>query len=368
MNKRVKPFVSVIIPVRNEAKRIGACLHSLLRSSYPRDRWEIIVADGMSDDDTQQQVLCIAQEAPVAIYLLENVRRVTPIALNLAIALARGDIIIRADAHAEFGNDYVTRCVQVMLETGVDNVGGPVITRPGAATPMGRAIAVAMSHPFGVGNSAFRTLRDARDVDTVPFGCFDARIFQFIGLFDERLWRNQDYDLNQRIRRFRGRIYMDPRLESVYYSRPTLRGLLRQAWENGYWNAMTHHLHPASFCLRHEIPMVFTLGVLFAAFSALYVLFWRFPGWLLACAIFSWFCVLCYVALTCCVGGSMARRHGRQFWPYWLLIFPTFHFTYGGGIAWGWINALIRRYPWQTGDGIPTLAQYRDDKITDSVA
>jgi glycosyltransferase involved in cell wall biosynthesis len=364
MNKRPKPFVSVIIPTRNEGKHIGACLRSLLRGQYPRDRWEIIVADGMSNDDTRQEVLRVAQETPVPIYLLENVRRVTPIALNLAIGKARGEIIIRVDAHAEFGNDYVARCVQVLRESGADNVGGPVTTRAGADTPMAHAIAAAMAHPFGVGNSAFRTSRVAREVDTVPFGCFNASDFERYGLFDERLWRNQDYDMNQRIRRFHGCIYMDPRLESVYISRPTLQTLLRQAWENGFWNAMTHYLHPASFCLRHAFPMLFTLGVLFALCTAVDATCGHMPGWLLPFAAFSWCCVLLYGVLTLWVATRQARSLGWQLWPCLLLIFPTFHFTYGGGIAWGWINALLHRYPWQPGDGIPTLAQYRGDNVT----
>jgi len=355
---RPYPFVSVIIPVRNEGKYIGACLRSLLLCSYPPDRWEIIIADGMSEDETRREVAGVAAEARVPIVLLENPARVTPVALNLAIGKARGEIIIRVDAHAEFGAEYVTRCVRVLEESRADNVGGPVTTRPGADTPMAHAIAAAMAHPFGVGNSAFRTLRQAREVDTVPFGCFRVTTFQRVGLFDERLWRNQDYELNQRIRQKDGRIFMSPSLESVYYSRATLGGLLRQAWANGFWNAMTHYLHPSSFCLRHALPVLFTLGIIFAMLTAGWGIFAALPGWLLPFALLSWLGAITYGMLTIWATVGLSRRYGQRHWHCWLRIFPAFHFVYGAGIAWGWVNALSRRYPWHPDADIPTWEDY----------
>ena len=224
---------------------------------------------------------------------------------------------------------------------------------------MARAIAAAMAHPFGVGNSAFRTAATAMEVDTVPFGCFPVHVLQRVGLFDERLQRNQDYDLNQRIRHSGGRIFMDPRLGSVYISRATLPALLRQAWANGFWNALTHYLHPSSFCLRHAFPVVFTLGVLFAVLMAGWGSLARLPGWLLPPALLAWACVACYLLLLGWTSTTLARRHGLTLWPYWLLIFPAFHWCYGAGVAWGWLHVFARRFPWQSADAIPRWEERR---------
>jgi glycosyltransferase involved in cell wall biosynthesis len=357
------PFVSVIIPVRNEERYIESCLRSLLSCAYPPSRWEIIIADGMSADGTRDAIERVRKESRVLITVLDNPRRVTPIGLNLALAQAHGEIIIRVDAHADYGEEYVARCVAVVREIGADNVGGPVITRPGADTPMAHAIALAMAHPFGVGNSAFRTSAAARDADTVPYGCFRAAVFERIGLFDERLWRNQDYELNQRIRRAGGRIYLDPRLTSVYYSRPTLSALLRQAWANGYWNAHTHALHPGSFCLRHALPGAFSLGMLLAAILAVLALSLPLSIWVIALALPVWACCVLYAVLSAGIALRLAWQHELRVLPSLLLVFPAFHFWYGLGVVRGWWHTLLNRYPWSPEDGIPRWENPRDTRL-----
>ncbi|MHB9026379.1 MAG: glycosyltransferase [Armatimonadota bacterium] len=358
-----RPFVSVIIPARNEERYIANCLRSLLHCDYPFERWEIIVADGMSTDRTREEIAHVAEGAPIAIILVDNPRRITPVGLNLALARARGDVIIRVDAHAEYGEDYVSRCARVLDEQRAENVGGPVVTLPGADTPMARAIALATAHPFGVGNSLFRTTREAREVDTVPFGCFRLHVFQRVGLFDERLARNQDYELNGRIRRTGGRIFLDPRLESTYYNRPTLRALLRQAWANGFWNAMTHYLHPYSLCLRHELPVAFALGALLAIGFAVWRMIAPLPPALQWTAPILWGMYLLYLLIDVLVSSSLAARGGWRLWPALLVVFPTFHLTYGAGIAWGWMCALLHRHPWKRDDGIPNWHERRQELV-----
>lgn len=347
------PFVSVVIPMRNEGKFIARCLHALLHSRYPPRRWEILVVDGESSDNSREEVMRVAAQAAVPVHLIDNPRRITPVAFNLAIARARGDLVIIVGAHAECRADFIERCVQVSQASGADNVGGPLRTDPGGETLMAGAIALAMAHPFGVGNSRFRTARQAGEVDTVPFGCFRKDVFQRLGLFDERLVRNQDYEMNQRIRRAGGRIYLDPRLECAYFSRPTLRSLLRQAWVNGFWNAQTHALHPYSFCPRHAIPALFTLGALLAVSLASWA-WWGLPawGWLLAWPL--WGLYLLYVMVDVGVATGLARRHGWRYGLPLLLIFPVFHLVNGAGIAWGWVRVALHWHPWQAGDGIPT--------------
>ncbi len=341
------PFVSVVIPVRNEARYIEACLRSLLHGGYPAARLEIILADGMSSDGTRESITRVMAETAVPIRVIDNPRGTIPCALNLAIAEARGEIIIRADAHARYPPDYVARCVRTLRRRGADNVGGPVTTEPGADTVMARAIALALSHPFGVGNSAFRTAKTAREADTVPFGCFPASVFRRIGLFDERLWRNEDYEYNRRLRRAGGRIWMDPVLASTYYSRATLGALLRQAWDNGVWNAFSHVLHPAIRTPRHVLPLFFTLGICALAATAA-----PLPPWTLPLALPLWLGYGAYALLALGVSAQLARRHGWRFFPALLAIFPLFHFTYGAGITWGWLRVIARRYPWRAEDGI----------------
>lgn len=353
------PFVSVIIPVYNEGRYIACCLQPLLRDPYPPDRYEIIIADGMSDDNTRAEIVRVTQGAAMPVIVLSNPRRVTPCALNLALAQARGEIIIRIDAHAEFGEAYITRCVAVMQGCTAGNVGGPLTSLPGVETDMARAIAFALSHPFGVGNSSFRTATEAQEVDTVAFGCFRADVFRRLGLFDERLWRHQDYEMNQRIRRAGGTLYMDPRLAGAYYCRPTLRALLAQAWDNGWWNTLAQALHPAIFNPRHAITGLFALGLLAAAVLLACRITIGLPVWLHGAAWGIWMLYLCYLALDLVVATRLSAHHGWRYWSRLVVIFPLFHTVYGAGNVCGWLRALLRLHPWQPGDGIPAWDERR---------
>ena len=162
--------VSLILPCRNEESHIAACLDSLLASTYPRDDLELIVVDGDSDDRTRDIVARYA-ERHVCIRLLDNPKRIVPTALNIGIRAATGDVILRADAHALYPPEYVPRLVAALLASGADNVGGCVVTLPSDDSATASAIATALSHPFGVGNSWFRIgrARTPRWVDTVPY-------------------------------------------------------------------------------------------------------------------------------------------------------------------------------------------------------
>lgn len=359
-----RPFVSVIMPMRNEGRFIADCLQSLLRCSYPAHCWEIILVDGMSEDNTREEVARLSADARVPITLLENPRKVTPFALNIALGCARGSMVIRVDAHSIYGEEYVSRCVKVLEDTGAANVGGIMVARPGAETPMGRAIALAMMHPFGVGNSMLRIATSAQEVDSVPFGCFRTEIFQRVGLFDERLVRNQDFELNQRIRRAGGRIYLDPQLELRYFSRPTLRSLLRQTWSNGFWNALCHHLHPYSRCFRHVVPIFFTLGAVGAFAFALYTTLASLPSGLLPMAVALWTLYSLYLVVNFAVATALSRRHGWRLWPSLVILFPAFHFVNGAGLVVGWLRALTRRYPWQPQDHCPSWQEQREGRDT----
>ena len=163
------------------------CLKSLLANDYPKDRLEVLVVDGMSEDGTRNVVTEYAKRWPV-IKLLDNPKRITPAALNIGIRQARGDVLIRMDAHARVDCGYIRRCVGTLLVRGADNVGGIMKTVPKQKRLVGRAIALCLSHRFGVGNSYFRVhAMKPKWVDTVFGGCYRREIFKRIGFFNERL-------------------------------------------------------------------------------------------------------------------------------------------------------------------------------------
>jgi glycosyltransferase involved in cell wall biosynthesis len=244
--------------------------------------------------------------------------------MNIGIKHARGEYIIRIDCHSIFTPDYISKCIEVSQRTGADNVGGYIETLPGADTPAARAIARATSSRFGVGNSTFRLSGPERLVDTVPFGTFRKELFGKIGLYDERLVRNQDIELNSRIRKAGGRIVISPEIKLSYYNQAAYHGLFRQAFSNGFWNPLTLKFTGGGLSIRHFIPLIF-VSVLFAlAFGAL--LFWPLR-WML----------LSYILIYLAFGLFFSiRSAGKKISliPLILFSFIILHTAYGLGSLW----------------------------------
>jgi len=233
-----KAFVSIIVPCRNDAQHVGRCLQSVLDGDYPPDRMEVLVVDGRSDDRTREIVAAYAARYP-AVRLIDNPKQITPVALNLGVRAAQGDVVMRMDAHVEYPRDYVTRLVEALDESGADCVGGVIETLPADETPIARAIALGLSHPFGVGNAYFRIgSRQRRWADAVSFGCYRREVFDRIGLFDEDLVRNQDDEFDLRLFKHGGRILLVPEVVCSYYARRTLRQLGRMFYQYGYFKPL----------------------------------------------------------------------------------------------------------------------------------
>lgn len=259
-----KPFVTIILPVRNESAFIDQVLLALLDQDYPVDNMEVLVVNGNSKDDTRRTVLDFASLHPqLRIQIFDNPQKIVPISLNMALREARGEVIIRVDGHCIIAPDYVCKCVEHLQKDGVDGVGGPM--KSFGKTRMANAISIGMSSPFGVGNSAFRTTSGRTMlVDTVPFPAYTRQIIRNAGHYDEELVRNQDDEYNYRIRELGGKILLAADVRSTYFSRTSLKGLWRQYLQYGYWKVRVMQKHPFQMSLRQFIPPVFVLALLFS--------------------------------------------------------------------------------------------------------
>lgn len=256
-----EPSVSIIMPVYNEGSFIHRSLGAILKQTYPKELMEIIVADGMSSDNTRDIIAQIKADTEISIEIVDNPERIAPTGLNHAIARAKGEIIVRVDGHCEIEPDYVENCVKHLQMNRAEGVGGPIETI--GETLQAEAIAIAMSSAFGVGGSAFRTVNDREMyVDTVAFPGYKRETLRKVGRFNEELVRNQDDEFNYRLRKFGGRILLAPDIRSRYYSRSSFASLWKQYFQYGYWKVRVLQLHPKQMSLRQYVPFVFVLSLL----------------------------------------------------------------------------------------------------------
>lgn len=326
------PLVSVIMPVRDEAAYIERSLGSVLAQDYPADRLEILVVDGMSTDGTREVVIA-AQATRSNLRLLDNPRGIVPPGLNIGIAEARGDIVVRVDGHCEIATDYVRRCVEHLLADDVEAVGGPIETI--GETAEAQAIALAMSSWFGVGGSAFRTINDRPMlVETVAFPAYARETLRRLGPFDEELVRNQDDEYNYRLLKSGGRILLSPDIRSRYYSRGSLRKLWRQYYQYGFWKVRVMQKHPRQMRLRQFVPPAFVAALLG---SLLFGMFLRPFRYVLA------FILILYVMADLSASLSLGRAHGLRHVPRLLMIHPILHLSYGLGFLAGLRHFAGRR-------------------------
>jgi len=335
VEKDAPPFVSVVIPCRNERRFIRACLESVLKMDYPRERMEIIVSDGMSRDGTRDILDDYQRRYPSLIRTINNEKLLSASAMNRGIESAKGAIIVRLDAHSVYEKDYVTRSVDLLARTGAANVGG--VRKPSALGRgvVDRAISVVTSSAFGVGPARYRFATEITDVDTVPCGTFRRRIFDMVGYFDERLVRNQDNELNARIRRAGERVVMSPEIRATYYNRLGLIEFVRTAFVTGLWNVYTLQVNRHAFRVRHFVPGLLTLWILGGAAAAL------------ALGVVSWWIAPLVVYLFGVLLASVqgARRQGVFVGLVLPTLFMTYHLAYGLGEVVGAIRFLIGQSP-----------------------
>jgi cellulose synthase/poly-beta-1,6-N-acetylglucosamine synthase-like glycosyltransferase len=254
------PFVSVIMPIRNESSYIARSLDAVLAQDYSSDRMEVIVVDGMSTDETRSIIQCFQARHP-NIRLIDNPERIVSTGLNRALRECKGEIIIRVDGHCEVASGYVRLCVQHLRQGQVAAVGGPIETV--GETFLAGVIALAMSSPFGVGGVAFRTVKNrAMFVETVAFPAYTRQAIERAGPFDEELVRNQDDEYNYRLRSLGCKILLSPEIRSRYYSRSSLTSLWRQYFQYGYWKVRVMQKHTRQMRLRQFVPPIFVAALL----------------------------------------------------------------------------------------------------------
>ena len=348
-------YVSVIMPVRNEAAFIEHSLAAVLNQDYPPELMEVLVVDGMSDDGTRESVLGLIKrqhETPrdkprsggsqlittnhiSPVRLINNPMQIVPTALNSAIRRAKGEIIIIIGGHAMIESDYVRRCVESLSQTASDCVGG-ALDSVGVGY-VGAAIAAAMSSRFGVGGSGFRIAgadAEPRLTDSVPFPAYRHEVFKRVGLYNEVMVRHQDYEFNYRLRKAGGRVLLLPSIRIKYYVRSSLRSLWRQYWQYGMWKGSFLRSHPASLKLRHLIPPLFILITALSILLAIspYARTWAFciaPG--------------AYVAFVLVALAAVTKSGKLKYAPILPVVFACLHFSYGLGIWSGLISPKMSR-------------------------
>ena len=258
-NENPQPLVTVIVPCFNEERFISSLIVNLQEQDYPPAFVEIFLIDGQSSDRTQEIIRSYA-EGKSNIRLLINERRFVPYALNMGIREARGEVIIRMDAHSRYPANYISVLVRELYRLNADNVGGVWDTKPANDSVKAKAIAVALSSPFGVGNAHYRLgVEGTRQVDTVPYGCFKKSLFDRIGLFDNDLLRNQDDEFNARIIENGGKIYLVPEVTISYFARPDIRSLTRMFYQYAFFKPLVNSKLKKPATIRQFVPPLFVL-------------------------------------------------------------------------------------------------------------
>ncbi len=304
------------MPVLNEERHLEQSVRAIFDQDYPGPL-EICLALGPSIDRTDEVAADIQRRDP-RLRTVANPTGATPAGLNAAIRATTGDVVVRVDGHAVLPPGYITRSVDTLRRTGAVNVGG--VQRAEGTTPFEEAVALAMTSPFGMGGSRFHSGGEAGPVDTVYLGVFRRDAIENVGLFDESLTRNQDYELNIRLRRAGGIVWFDPRLHVVYRPRPNLRSLALQYAEYGSWKRRVLRLHPGSLKVRQAVPplallaMVVALGV---------------SPWLpIALAVPG-----CYATAIALASLRVGRPKGWGAVRRLAIVFPTMHMSW----AWGFL-------------------------------
>ena len=336
--------VSILIPCYQERNFIRGCLESVLAFELPElTEIEVLVLDGGSTDGTRD-ILRETGERDNRVRLVDNPGRTQSAALNLGIPMSRGEYIMRLDAHSVYPSNYLRLCLETALRTDADNTGGAVATLRRGDGYQSALVQAITTHRFGVGDSGFRTDAAEGPSDTVPYGFFKRGIFERVGLFDERLLRAQDYEMNRRIIHNGGKVWLNPHIQVHYYQQPDLSSFIRkQIVHEAPYNAYMWYVAPYAFALRHAVTGVFAIGVLAGVILSPFSSLVR-TAFLSVMAL--------YFALAIVSGIQQAIRYRE---PRHVIFAPVgfflFHFLHGIGILIGLARLVTRTAPVQSHAG-----------------
>jgi len=267
--------VSVVVPCLNEAGSIERLLNAVRAQDAPI--LEVIVVDGGSTDGTQAILEDYGKKHPdFPLTTLLRPGVTLPQGINAGVRAARGDVIVRLDAHSHPTLTYVRQCVEALRQTGAGVVGGVWETEAGDSSATAKAIACAVSHPMGAGDAAYRIGHAGagrHPIDTVPFGCFRKSTWENLGGYNEQLLTNEDYEFNYRARLAQQLVILDSDIRCAYVARATLKELAAQYFRYGWWKTKMLKQHPLSLRWRQAVPagfvaMLVALACLSVFFSA----------------------------------------------------------------------------------------------------
>jgi succinoglycan biosynthesis protein ExoA len=325
------PLVTIAIPCLDEERHIEACLEDVFAQDYPAELVEVLVGDGMSTDRTREILREISARRPGRLRVLDNPRRLQAAAMNIMIAEARGEVIVRMDVHARYAPDYVRQCVAVLEETGADNVGGAQRAAP--ESWFQRAVCAALDSPLGVGGARYRDESQEGFVDTVFLGAFRRKILAAVGGYDDNATTNEDAELNQRILAAGGKVFLSRKIVVNYVPRDSFRSLARQYYRYGRGRARTLLKHKTFETPRPAIPFLMVVG----GITLLVVPRLR---------KFAPLAFGLYGAAAVVEAVRVSRRHGLALAPIVAAIFPVLHVSHGVGFAAGLVR-YARRPDWR---------------------
>ncbi|HEX2993259.1 MAG TPA: glycosyltransferase family 2 protein [Anaerolineales bacterium] len=329
--------MSIIIPCYNEQSTIRLLLEALHAQTYPRAGMEVVIADGLSTDGTRDVIAAFQKDFPdLCVRVVDNAKRSIPSGLNRAIDAARGEIVLRLDGHSQPYPDYIQNSILAHEAGRGTNIGGIWEIRSGAETWIAKSIAAAAAHPLGVGDALYRHTKQAAEVDTVPFGSFRRALIDQVGLFDESLLTNEDYEFNARIRKSGGKVWLDPSIRSVYFSRSTLRELMRQYWRYGFWKWRMLRRYPDTLRWRQALPPLFVISLVALAILSIFI---PLAGVLLAGELLLYFSIMI-------LAGCYAAFQQRQ--AYLIAGLPlaiaAMHLSWGSGFLWSILFSSFEKH------------------------
>jgi len=333
LSKNNLPLVSIIIPCRNEERFIGKCLDSILEQDYPRERLEILVVDGMSEDGTKRIVQEFMKKYSI-IKIFNNPQKFTPFGMNIGVTNSRGDMVVMVSAHSildkefvRFGVNYLARIKEA------DAVGGKLQTIDEGQGIISQAIPLAADSMFGAGGKRYRTRQEEGFIqDTAPYCVYRKEVFQKIGYIDEELIRDQDEEFNYRLIKEGGKLYFTPKIKSYLYIRPSISKLWRQHFQYGYWKVKVLEKVGVKFVQRQIVPSLFISSLILSGILGIFYKPFFYLFLLITCS---------YLALDIIFSLSLSLKNSFKYFFILPIIFGIIHFSYGFGFLKGIVDFMI---------------------------